>query len=221
MVLESVMVVACYPDSKPLITAHEDFAMLSLQHLPKQLIAPVAGAVALGALNTLGDWIWAHFLRDGAVLPGVLHGVVIFAALAFVLAASAGTRRAWRVLLPSLPLAGLVIAAAFYPIAMAVGYLNGLLVTWVAMWLSLALLQRIARDRSEQASRSLLRGGLAAVGSGLAFWAVSGMWTQPSPTINYAWHFLCWTFAFLPGFCALLIGWSANETDGPSDSGTV
>ncbi len=201
--------------------------MPTFQQLHKQLVAPVVGALALGALSTFGDWLWAHFLRDGAVLPGVIHGVVIFAALACVLAAPAGTRRAWRVLLPSLPFVGLVIAAAFYPIAMAVGYLNGLLVTWVAMWLSLASLQRIARGRREPISRSLMRGGLAAVGSGLAFWAVSGMWTQPSPSINYLWHFLCWTFAFLPGFCALLFGWltaagepAADESsDGDAHSG--
>ncbi len=186
----------------------------------KQLSPPMLSALALGALSTFGDWLWTHFIPDGAVIPGVIHGVVVFAALACVLATWAGTRRAWRILLPLLPLVGLLIAAAFYPIAMTVGYLNGLLVTWVAMWLSLALLQRIARDRSETQKKSLIRGAVAAVGSGLAFWAVSGMWTQPSPGgVNYLWHFLCWTFAFIPGFGALLIGWPNTQADGSTSDG--
>ncbi|MEO1370088.1 MAG: hypothetical protein AAFX50_23140, partial [Acidobacteriota bacterium] len=46
----------------------------------------------------------------------------------------------------------------------------------------------------------------AAVGSGLAFWAISDIWTKAQPGgPNYLWHFACWSFAFFPGFAALLL----------------
>ena len=51
-----------------------------------------------------------------------------------------------------------------------------------------------------------MRGVLAALTSGLAFYAISGIWTNPAPGgPNYAYNFLCWTIAFLPGFAALLV----------------
>jgi hypothetical protein len=47
---------------------------------------------------------------------------------------------------------------------------------------------------------------LAAVGSGLAFWAISGIWTRhEAGGPRYAYNFACWTLAFLPGFLALLL----------------
>lgn len=176
----------------------------------------LVAAVALGALSTFGDWLWTHYIPDGAVVPGVLHGVVIFLALAAVLALGTepGRRRtAARDLLLTLPVLGALIAAAFYPIAMATGYLVGLLVTWVAMWLGTAALQRQALGGVEGLGRALARGALAAAGSGLAFWAISGIWTSPSPDgPDYLHHFLSWTFAFLPGFLALLL---LQPTAGP------
>ena len=42
--------------------------------------------------------------------------------------------------------------------------------------------------------------------AGLAFYLVSGIWRHFDPhTIDYAYHFACWTVAFLPGFLALLL----------------
>ena len=46
---------------------------------------------------------------------------------------------------------------------------------------------------------------------GLAFWAVSGMWTAPERHESYALRFIYWSLAFLPGFAALLI--SASRED--------
>ena len=41
-----------------------------------------------------------------------------------------------------------------------------------------------------------------------AFYAVSGMWFPFNPAgWDYAVHFVSWTFAFLPGFAALLWRW--------------
>jgi hypothetical protein len=171
-------------------------------------ILAAAGAATLGAASTLGDWIWARYIPDGAVLPGVVHGFVFFALLAAVLAYAVGTALGWRRLLPSLPLAGLFLAASFYPIALALGYIAGLLVTWAAMWIVLSLLLRWALAGSETLRSALIRGVVAAAGSGLAFWAVSGIWTNPAAAadpLTLA-RFGAWTFAFTPGLLALMVG---------------
>lgn len=52
----------------------------------------------------------------------------------------------------------------------------------------------------------LVRSALAAVGSGLGFYAISGIWFPFNPRgWDYAIHFVCWTVAYLPGFAALLL----------------
>jgi len=146
-----------------------------------------------------------RFIPDGAIVPGVVHGVVIFAILAAVLGASSPVSGTTRRLMWTLPLAGLLLAAAFYPIAMLTGYLGGLLVTWVGMWLSLALLYRWARRSPEPLGGALARAAAAAVFSGLAFWAVSGMWTNPAETFSFLTRTAKWAFAYFPGFAALLL----------------
>lgn len=174
--------------------------------LPSDGARAVACAVALGAASTVGDWIWSRYLTDGAVLPGLIHGLIVFVLLALALGLAASAPDVTKRLLATLPLAGLLIAAAFYPLAMALGYVPALLLTWAAMWLSLAFLQRWARGRTESRRAAWVRGLLATIGSGLAFWAISGIWTAPAPDPSYALRLLQWSFAFLPGFLALLLG---------------
>ncbi len=176
-----------------------------MTRLPNGLIPAALGAALLGAVSTLGDMIWARCLRDGSLVAGAIHGAVIFLVLAAVLAWCAGSRRAALRLLPSLPAAGILLAAAFDPLARVTGYLEALIVSWVAMWLALAVLQNWAHEGAESTARTMIRGVLAAVGSGLAFWAISGIWTDPAASPSYLWRFACWTFAFLPGFVALLL----------------
>lgn len=166
-----------------------------------------AGTLVLAIASTIGDWLWANYIPDGAVVPGVLHGVAIFLLIAVVLAGAIGTRLAWRRLLPMLPLMGLLIAAAFYPIAMVIGYIGGLLVTWMAMWIGLACADRWARATGGGLQEALVRGVAAAVLSGLAFWAISGIWTNPSahPDPLSVGRLGAWSVAFFPGMAALLI----------------
>lgn len=183
----------------------QSFSQAEAARAGREVLWAAAAAGALGAFSTLADWVWAHYLRDGALLPALVHGVLIFALLALVLGRAAAPRDATFRLLWTLPLAGLALAGAFYPIARLVGYLGALLVTWVAMWLSLATLQGWAQRSGEGLSGAVARGLLAAVGSGLAFWAVSGMWTDPAFTGGYPTRLAYWTFAFLPGFVALLL----------------
>lgn len=180
--------------------------MRSRAHIPRDLLLGLSAAATLGAFSTVADWVWARYIPDGAVLPGVVHGAVTFVLLALVLGLAASAPGVTRRLLATLPIAGLLIAAGFYPAAYALGYLGALLVAWIAMWLALAFLQRWARGGTETIGPTLARGLLAAIGSGLAFWAVSGMWTNPAAHANYLMRLVYWTFAFFPGFVALLGG---------------
>lgn len=180
--------------------------MPSRAHIQRDLLLGVAAAATLGVFSAIADWVWARYIPDGAVLPGVAHGVVVFVLLALVLGWAASTVGATTRLLATLPIAGLLIAAGFYPAAYALGYLGALIAAWIAMWLSLALLQSWARGGAESKARGLTRGLIAAAVSGLAFWAVSGMWTNPAAHANYLLRFFYWTFAFFPGFVALLYG---------------
>jgi hypothetical protein len=185
-----------------------------MQHLG--LKSALIGSLALAIVSTLGDWLWANFLTDGAVLPGVIHGAVIFFLLAVILATSAGASKGRFFLLWALPVGGFALAAIFYPLARVIGYLAALLVTWMGMWLITATLQRLARGRVESLRRTAWRALAAAVGSGLAFWAIAGIWTQPSPEGPSYWrHFFSWAFAFFPGLLALLC---LHSTTGPGSA---
>ena len=172
--------------------------------LLRRLEPALTASLSLGIASTLGDWIWQRYLTDGAIVPALVHGVLFFVIVAALLGRRTDSPGVHGRLFATLPAAGLLIAAGFYPVAGFAGYLGALLVSWVAMWLSFALLHRWARRSSRSTVSALARGVLAAVGSGLAFWAVSGMWTLPPAETGYALRLTYWTFAFLPGFVALL-----------------
>lgn len=191
------------------------------------LTALVASAV-LGVASAAGDWIWFHHLTDGAIAPAIVHGLLFFLLLAAVLAATCpDPGRAFQRLVLVLPAAGLVLAAAFYPVAVVLGYAITLLVAWAAMWLCLAFTYRRAavarppeatpwRDQEPPTRPSVplpeslrvttLRALIAAIGSGLAFHLVGDMWLAPSPDgpdlLQHSWR---WTVAFAPGLLALLV----------------
>lgn len=178
-----------------------------MKPLCSNLLASLLGALVMALFSTLGDWIWARYISDGSVVSGVIHGALIFLVLGTLLAGSIGTPLAAKRLIPTLPVAGLLLAGSFYPLAWVVGYVTALLMTWMTMWLATAFLNDWARGRREGARRIAVRGAVAAWASGLAFWAISDIWTSPPPEgPDYPWNFACWTFAFLPGFLALYLG---------------
>jgi hypothetical protein len=162
----------------------------------------VAGSLALAALSTVGDWIWARYVPRHRPLYGLIHGGLLCLAIGLVLGLP--RRHAARGALGGV-LIGLGAAGSFYLLAGAIGY-AAMFVLWMALWAAFGLLA--GRGLGEPRTRTreaLLRGVLAALASGLAFYAISGIWTRPAPGgPDYAFHFLCWTAAFLPGFLALL-----------------
>jgi hypothetical protein len=167
-------------------------------------LAAIVGALVLAALNTFGDLLWARFVSRHRAVLGLAHGTLLLLALGLFLG-----------LLRSRPLrgalsgaaVGLMAALSFYALAPLLGW-AAMFVSWMALWIGFAFVDGGLRGGARP-PEVLMRGLLAAVGSGLAFYAVSGIWTTPAPGgPRYGYHFICWTIAFLPGLAALVL-----ETD--------
>ncbi|HVL66896.1 MAG TPA: hypothetical protein VM364_06500 [Vicinamibacterales bacterium] len=161
----------------------------------------VGAALLLGAVMTTGDFVWEYFGVRHSVVNGLVHGALMCLCIGAVIGARTGR------FVPGLlagPAIGVLAAATFYLLARPFRW-GALLPAWMLFWICFALLQRwLASGTLRDA---LARGVAAAVLSGLAFYAISGIWTNPRPGgPNYAIHFLYWSFAFLPGFLALFVG---------------
>lgn len=166
------------------------------------LVAAFVAALLIGALNTAGDFIWARFALPHRPTFGLVHGLVLCLGIGLCLGvprqrpARGGVGGA---------LIGLGAAGGFYLLATFMGY-AAMFVLWMALWIAFGMLDgRGLGEPRRSAADSLVRGVLAAIGSGAAFYAISGIWQRhPSGAADYAYRFGCWTFAFLPGFVALL-----------------
>jgi uncharacterized protein YqgC (DUF456 family) len=160
--------------------------------------AAACAALFLGAVMTAGDFVWARFGVRHTVAAGVVHGALMCLCIGGVIGARAG-RPALGLVVG--PLIGVLAAATFYAMAPALGW-GAMLPAWMFFWICFALFQHVLRRETFNAA--LGRGVVAAILSGLAFYAISGIWTRPaSGGPNYAIHFLYWSFAFLPGFLVL------------------
>ncbi len=171
----------------------------------------LVGAFLIAALSTFGDFVWARWIPEHRALFGLAHGLVLGAAIGLVLGVVRG-RPARGALLGALIV--LVAAGGFYALRPLFGYLGAMVVLWMAFWAAFGLLNGRWLGPHHSLGESLLRGSLAAVGSGLGFYAISGIWTRFDPkTIDYAYHLACWTIAFAPGFLALLFDRRPRRVD--------
>lgn len=166
------------------------------------VVRAVLGSLVLAGVSTVGDFVWARWIPEHRPLFGLAHGLIFGAAIGLVLGVARGR--------PAPGLAGgaaigFSSAAGFYLLRPILGY-SGMFVLWLALWAAFGLLNGRGLGDRQPLRESLLRGGLAAVASGLAFYAISGIWSRFDPrTIDYLQHFFSWTVAFLPGFLALLV----------------
>ena len=165
----------------------------------------LVGAIVLGALSTFYDFLWAYFEVRHTAVYGLIHGMTLLSVAGLVLAWPVGRYAAG---LAGGALAGLVAAASFYAFYTVFGYLGGIIAAWMLLWLMFATLEHQLRGAPPRGLRFLARGLAAAVLSGAAFYLVSGIWTDHGAPPNYLRNFASWTFAFLPGFTALLHGGS-------------
>jgi hypothetical protein len=167
--------------------------------LVDDILAVVVAAVVLGAASTVGDLLWAGMSLRHRVAYGLLHG----AAICLLIGAAVG----WRAGhigrgLAAGPMIGFLAAGVFYLLAPWLRY-HAMFPAWMFFWICFALLQKWLRG-DRRWLPSIWRGTIAASASGLAFYLISGIWTDRSPGApNYLYNFGAWTFAFLPGFAAL------------------
>ena len=160
----------------------------------------IVASLALGVVMTLGDVAWYQFGIRHRVVAGVIHGAVM--CLCLGLAIGVRSRRPLPALVAG-PLIGVAAAASFYGLAPALRW-GAMFPAWMLLWILFAMLQQWL-DKREGLFPALVRGLAAAVTSGLAFYLVSGMWTNEHGAPNVARHFPSWSFAFLPGFLALFL----------------
>jgi len=188
------------------------------------------GALVMAIVSTLGDFLWANWLPHHRPIYGLVHGTLLLLVVGLYLGAV--SHRA-AIGAAGGALVGLLAAGGFYLLQPLIGY-SALFVLWAGLWVALGLLNgRVLHRRAERSAEGragfagprepavhgaglaspperigyvLTRSILAAVGSGIAFYAISGIWFPFNPHgWDYAVHFASWTVAYLPAFAALLI----------------
>jgi hypothetical protein len=179
------------------------------------LTAALTASLFLGAVATLGDFVWAHWNLRHTTLYGVIHGAVFCLAIGAAIGVRSG-----KVVPAALvgPFIGVLAAGVFYMLAPALR-MTAMFPAWMLFWICFALLQRQLNE--EPIGRAIVRGLAAAVLSGVAFYAISGIWTDRAPDgPNYVRNFASWTFAFFPGFASLFAATPFSSSVGRrSDSG--
>jgi hypothetical protein len=165
----------------------------------RSIRAAVIAALFLGAVMALGDYAWAAMRLQHRVAYGVAHGAMMCLCLGLALGVHA--RRPAPAALAGLVI-GVVAACAFYLLAPFLG-MKAMFPAWMLFWILFALLQQRLRGGGGVPAAAA-RGAVAAIASGLAFYAISSIWTGPSHDApDLAVHFGAWSFAFLPGFLVL------------------
>ena len=163
--------------------------------------AAVIGALVTAGVSTLGDYLWKNVLPHGQPIYWFAHAVVLFTTVGVCLGSP--SRK---------PLAGALGAAAigcaatagFYVLQPFMGY-SAMFLLFVLLWVGLGVLTGRVLQRRDDMKAILVRSALAAAGSGLGFYVISGIWMPFNPHgWDYAKHFLYWALAYLPAFAALL-----------------
>jgi hypothetical protein len=165
------------------------------------------GALLMAIVTTAGDYAWFEFGIRHTWQAGVLHGIVLMATLGAFLGSQ--SRKVAIGAVGGL-VAGALGALAFYGMYRWLGW-SAMFVSWSALWLGLAAFDARVLRR-DPGTGWVPRGLIAAVAGGLAFYAVSGVWTQHADDPNYGWHFVAWMIAWWPGIAALTFG----KAPGPS-----
>jgi hypothetical protein len=161
----------------------------------------IIGAVLIAAVSTLGDLVWAGLHLRHRVAYGLAHGTLLF----LCIGAYFGSLE--KHTLKGATYGGAIgfsAAGSFYLLAPVAGY-SVMFFVWAFVWVALAgLVARVLTVNRVPWTRTVVRGAIAMIGSGIGFYLISGIWRPFNPEgWDYALHFLSWTIAFLPGFLAL------------------
>ena len=148
---------------------------------------------------TVGDWAWAALELRHRVAYGLIHGALMCLCLGLAVGVRAGKPAPAAV---AGPLIGVIAALTFYALTPMLRW-SAMFPAWMLLWILFALLQQ-RLGKKESMGAALTRGLAAAIVSGAAFYAISGIWINDShANPNLLRHFGAWTVAFLPGFVAL------------------
>src|SRR5213078_3220408 len=102
------------------------------------MVHAIAAALALSAVMTVGDWLWAALHIQHRASAGVAHG----AAMCLCVGLAIGVRTG-RVLPSAIagPIVGVMAAAAFYALAPLLRW-GAMFPAWMLLWILFAFLQR-------------------------------------------------------------------------------
>ena len=170
---------------------------------PDVMRSALVGALAIAAVSTLGDFVWAGLHLRHRMVFGLAHGTLLVLCIGAylgvldrrtVLGAVAGAA------------IGLSAAAAFYLLAPIAGYAVMFLV-WACLWCALGILRRwLHRETGWWTwGETLTRSAMAMAGASAGFYLISGIWRPFNPVgWDYVVHFLSWSFAYLLAFVPLI-----------------
>jgi hypothetical protein len=176
------------------------------------MIFAVGAAAVLAIAMTAGDMLWAGLSLRHRVGYGLAHGAL----MCLLIGGFIGWHERHSLVgLAAGPAIGVLAAGLFYVLAPWLRY-SAMFPAWMFFWICFALLQkRLAHE--PRWGPAIVRGLVAAVVSGVAFYLISGVWTRPprgGP--NYLSHLVAWFVAFVPGFLALFTPLPAVRAEGPA-----
>jgi hypothetical protein len=161
----------------------------------------IVGAIVTAAVSTAGDYLWKNVLPHGIPIYWFAHGALLFLTVGFCLGLPSRKPVAGAI---GGMVVGLAATAGFAVLRPFIGY-AGMFVMFFALWIGLGLLAGRILEKRDTFATVLTRSVIASLGSGLGFYAISGIWFPFDPHgWDYAKHFVYWTLAYLPGFAALL-----------------
>src|SRR5262245_26072433 len=164
--------------------------------------AAVTSALVVAVVSTIGDYLWANVIPHRQIVYWFAHAIVLFATV--------GVCLGWPSRKPLLGAIGAIAVGCaatigFYLLRPLIGY-AAIIVLFGAMWIAIGAFTIVVLQRRSGAAEIVVRSLLAAIGSGVGFWAISGIWMPFNPHgWDYAMHFVKWTIAYLPAFAALLV----------------
>jgi hypothetical protein len=167
------------------------------------MIQPILGILVVAAVATAGDFIWYHFGVRQTILAGVLHGAALLMSVGAALGWSA--RRVVTGLQMGI-VAGVIGALSYYALVNTAGATTAMIAAWAVVWIALAIGEgRMLQKPRRGWADVLMRGVIAAVLSGLTFYAVSsGLWGRaPAGGRNYLLQYARWIVAWAPGIITI------------------
>ena len=163
----------------------------------------ILSALVVAAVSTLGDYLWANVIPHRQIVYWFAHAIVLFATVGICLG--------WPARKPVMGAIGAIVVGCaatigFYLLRPLIGYF-AIVVLFGALWIALGAFTLAVLQRRTGVGEILTRSVLAALGAGLGFYAISGIWMPFNPRgWDYAMYFVKWTIAYLPAFAALLVG---------------